>query len=144
MARGAVAAWQDAGIFASFASGDDGSLAAPAAFPESFAVGALNGQSGQVAEASGKVTEYPIPEDGIPEAYPSFLSSASGKLWFSMDSFGAFLGSVTTTGVFTEFTLQGFPNQGGKDTSGLAVGRDGNIWYTIGDTDQVVELVVPH
>jgi virginiamycin B lyase len=93
---------------------------------------------------SGKVTEYPIPEDGIPQAYPSFLSAGNGKLWFSMDSFGAFLGSVTTTGVFTEYTLQGFPNQGGSNTSGLAVGPDGNIWYTIVDTDQVVELVIAH
>jgi virginiamycin B lyase len=93
---------------------------------------------------SGKVTEYPIPEDGIPQAYPLFIAAGNGKLWFSMDSFGAFLGSVTTTGVFAEFTLPGFPNQGGSDTSGLAVGPDGNIWYTIGETDQVVELVVPH
>jgi len=93
---------------------------------------------------SGKVTEYRIPEDGIPVAYPLFIRAGNGKLWFSMDSFGAFLGSVTTTGVFTEFTLQGFPNQGGSDTGGLAVGPDGNIWYTIGKTDQVVELVVPH
>jgi virginiamycin B lyase len=93
---------------------------------------------------SGKVTEYPIPEDGIPQAYPAFLSAGNGKLWFSMDSFGAFLGSVTTTGVFSEFTLPGFPNQGGRNTGGLAVGPDGNIWYTIGETNQVVELVVPH
>ncbi|HXC77017.1 MAG TPA: hypothetical protein VNU19_08190 [Candidatus Acidoferrum sp.] len=92
---------------------------------------------------SGVVTEYRIPEDGIPEAHPLYLRAGNGKLWFSMDSFGAFLGSVTTTGVFTEFTLPGFPNQGGSDTSGLAVGPDGNVWYTIGETDQVVELVVP-
>jgi streptogramin lyase len=93
---------------------------------------------------AGKVTEYPIPEDGIPVAYPSFISAGNGKLWFSMDSFGAFLGSVTTTGVFTEFTFPGFPNEGQSDTSGLAVGPDGNIWYPIGEADQVIELVVPH
>ncbi len=54
VSRGAVKAWQDAGIFASFASGDDGALAAPAAFPEAFAVGALDDRTGLVAPFSGR------------------------------------------------------------------------------------------
>jgi hypothetical protein len=54
VSRGAVQAWQDAGIFASFASGDDGTLAAPAAFPEAFAVGAVDDRTGQVAALSGR------------------------------------------------------------------------------------------
>jgi hypothetical protein len=77
------------------------------------------------------------------DAYDPGPMSAE-ELWFSMDSFGAFLGSVTTIGVFTEFTLPGFPRKGGSDTSGLAMGPDGNIWYTIGAANQVVELFVPH
>jgi subtilisin family serine protease len=51
--RGAVRAWTDAGIFASFASGDEGELAAPAAFPEAFAVGAVDDQTGEVALFNG-------------------------------------------------------------------------------------------
>jgi subtilisin family serine protease len=54
VSRGAVKAWQNAGIFASFASGDDGALAAPAAFPEAFAVGAVDDRSGQAPAFSGR------------------------------------------------------------------------------------------
>jgi hypothetical protein len=54
ISRSAVQAWQDAGIFASFASGDDGALAAPAAFPEAFAVGAVDDRTGLVAPFSGR------------------------------------------------------------------------------------------
>jgi subtilisin family serine protease len=51
--RGAVVAWRDAGIFASFAGGDNGVLTAPAAFPEAFAVGAVDDRTGAVAAFSG-------------------------------------------------------------------------------------------
>jgi subtilisin family serine protease len=51
--RGAVVAWLDAGIFASFAGGDNGVLTAPAAFPEAFAVGAVDDRTGYVASFNG-------------------------------------------------------------------------------------------
>lgn len=54
VSRGAVRAWQDAGIFASFASGDDGALSAPAAFPEAFAVGAIDDRTGVPPAFSGR------------------------------------------------------------------------------------------
>jgi len=77
------------------------------------------------------------------EEVPPVSTSAQGEGSFTVGNDGSVKGSVTTTGVFTEFTLPGFPNAGGSDTSGLAVGPDGNIWYTIAETDRVVELVVP-
>src|SRR5205085_9725626 len=51
--RGAVAVWRDAGLFAPFAAGNDGTALAPAAFPGAFAVGAVDDSTGWAAAWSG-------------------------------------------------------------------------------------------
>ena len=107
-----------------------------------FAEGNGNPAIGRITP-SGTIKEYPIPEDGIPTAYPLLITSAGGKLWFSMDSFGDFIGSVTTSGDFTLFELPGFPNDGdGSELAGLAVDPEGNIWYTPSNADEVVKVNV--
>ena len=54
VSRGAVKAWQDAGFSPASPAGMMATLAAPAAFPEAFAVGAVDDRTGLVAPFSGR------------------------------------------------------------------------------------------
>lgn len=82
--------------------------------------------------AAGKITEYLIPTAGTP-GY--IVAGPAGNLWFT-EHFAPSGGSVETASVIDEITPNGkIVNQFDARTdagiiSGLAVGPDGNLWYT--------------
>jgi virginiamycin B lyase len=87
---------------------------------------------------SGGFTEYPIPEDGIPLAYPLDITyGPDGNLWATMDTFGDFVARVTTGGAFKEYTFASFNTE--ILSSGIAAGPDGNLWMT--DANDVSKIV---
>jgi streptogramin lyase len=95
---------------------------------------------GQVTPA-GVVKEFPIPSAALP--FPEFLGGpvaiaggAEGNVWFTDnredESGHSFIGSVTPSGVITEFSVP-TGSQANLPTSsmpaGIALGTDGNMWF---------------
>ena len=70
----------------------------------------------------GAVTEYAAASGSYPV---SIIVGPDNNLWFT-ETEGTKIGKITTAGVRTEYSV------GGK-TRGLAVGSDGNIWFTKGN-----------
>lgn len=75
--------------------------------------------------ASGAITNsYPLPD---PESRPhAIVPGPDGALWFSDEGRPA-IGRITTAGAIEEFRVPG-----NNPTRELAVGADGNLWFTAG------------
>jgi streptogramin lyase len=71
---------------------------------------------------AGAISEYPTAAGSEPSG---IISTTGGILWFTEPGTNA-IGRITTTG-----TLAEFPGAG-VSASGIAAGRDGALWYTLG------------
>jgi streptogramin lyase len=71
---------------------------------------------------SGSIAEFVQPTCGSPT---SIASGSDGNLWF-VDSSSSKIGRITTSGIFTMFTLPTPSAQPALITAGL----DGNLWFT--------------
>src|SRR5438093_9095908 len=83
-----------------------------------------------VCPAQVTITEYPV---STSESYlgPGITTGPDGNLWF-IEGNGIKIAKMTTAGVVTgEFTI---PSRGiygnGSGANNLAVGLDGNLWFT--------------
>lgn len=74
---------------------------------------------------AGAITEVPLPHGTVPYA---IVAGPDGALWF-VDANGPRLGRLTTAGTVMEYPL---PEDRLAGIGGLALGPDGNLWYTAG------------
>jgi virginiamycin B lyase len=75
-----------------------------------------------VPPGPGAITEYPT----APGSEPSgIVGTTGGILWFTEPGINA-IGRITTAGTITEFP------GAGVSASGIAAGKDGALWYTLG------------
>ena len=86
-------------------------------------------QAAPVATAQPNITplnivEYPIPGGGAGATPIQIIQGLDGNMWFS-EAGGNRIGYINPAGAITEFTLAV-----GRSSDGLAIGPDGNIWFT--------------
>jgi streptogramin lyase len=78
--------------------------------------------SAPLAALAVKITEFPTL---TPAAGPYTIITVYGKLWF-VENLVNKIGVMTTSGGMTEYTIP----QAGSGPQGLALGQDGNIWFS--------------
>jgi virginiamycin B lyase len=97
----------------------------------------VNGGGNEVGKItpSGVITQYqltPTPGGVGP------ITSFNGDLWF-LES-GLFrMARITTAGQITDYAL---PSHSGESPEGLAIGSDGNIWYTDPAVNEIGKFVI--
>jgi hypothetical protein len=74
---------------------------------------------------NGQVTEFPLP--GPADWVLDIVAGPDGALWFTEERANK-IGRITTSGVLTEFPLQGAGPF--RAPVGITVGRDDAIWFT--------------
>jgi len=91
---------------------------------------AAAGDIGRITPA-GTVTTYPTTSNGIPTGPDSIALGNDGAVWFSEDGeLGDSIGKITTSGAVTQYAL---PE--GVYVQHVAVGPDGNMWFSTGTTN---------
>ncbi|WP_168221560.1 Vgb family protein [Aquisphaera giovannonii] len=103
-------------------TGPDGNLWFAEHGPNGF-VGSAAGKVGRITP-SGTITEYALGTGHSPYG----IVAAKGSLWFTDEAAGA-IGKITTTGVVTQ-TLISSSESSTIDPRGIALGPDGNLWFT--------------
>jgi virginiamycin B lyase len=80
---------------------------------------------------SGAMTEYTLPGDVQGVDNNRIISAPSGELWYTRNSANQtqYIGRITLTGKITEYLYQ-TTNQHLSFLGGLAVGPDGNVWFS--------------
>jgi streptogramin lyase len=131
---GGVARITTSGVVTEF--GSSGMPSGIAAGPDGNVWFAESANPGSIARISptGTLTEF---STGLtPGSGPRDIEAGrDGNLYFTAT--GGALGQITTSGVITQFTsgLSGFPSE-------IAVGPDGNMWFTENADDKVGRLTV--
>ena len=89
--------------------------------------------SGAVARVTpaGVITEFPI---GHPSSPNQIVSGPDGNLWITGN--GVTLTQISTAGQIREFPIAQIPAQG------IAVGSDGNLWYSQSSVDRIGRMGV--
>lgn len=86
---------------------------------------AAAGDIGRITPA-GSVTIYPATSNKLPTGPDSIALGNDGAVWFGENGLlGDSIGKITTSGAVTQYSL---PE--GKDVGPVAVGPDGNIWFS--------------
>ena len=138
-----VAKITTSGVITEYPFSGGGDLAGVASGKDGLWFAEMNGSPAIVeATLSGTFKELAIPLDGIPQAFPLAVAVApDGNVWFTMDSFGQFVGEVTPSGSFTEWMFSDTPGTGffNSDPGGITVARDGTVWFTVGN--DIVKVV---
>jgi virginiamycin B lyase len=101
------------------AAGPDGNIW----FTEVGKVGRLN--------ANGSVTDFATPSNSVAA---DMTNGPDGNVWYCQGA--GLLGRVTPTGTVTEFTLNGW-------CAGIAVGSDGNLWFTDPSANHIGRFLTP-
>ena len=105
-------------------------------FCEHFSTSTSSGKIGKITP-SGTITEYQIPVALAPRRIdpehpitPNAITAGpDGNMWFTDDN-GAYVGSITTSGVISLYPVLGtsLPNIAGY--VGITAGPDGNLWVS--------------
>ena len=82
-------------------------------------VGWLGLSIAPVWAAAGTITEFPLPQHGVPN---DITTGPDGNVWFT-DGLGQ-IGRITPSGTITEFPVPG------SGPEGITTGPDGNLWFT--------------
>jgi streptogramin lyase len=86
---------------------------------------AAAGDIGRITPA-GSVTLYPSTSNNVPTGPDSIALGNDGAVWFAEDGqLGDSIGKITASGAVTQYSL---PE--GKGVQHVAVGPDGNIWFS--------------
>jgi streptogramin lyase len=96
-------------------------------------------QIGSIDPSTGLITEYPVP---TPNAGPFEITAGpDGNLWFTEQSAVTLqLGSITTSGDITEYTLSTLPP---GQPSWITTGPDGNLWVTETNSNTIAQVSLP-
>ena len=101
----------------------------------------VGGTNTAVADlAPGHVEEFPAVIAGATAAYPQTIAvGPEGSIWYA--EIGDKIGRMTLDGTITgEFTIPAGPlasmSPYGRDPFGIAVGADGNLWFTDANYDE--------
>jgi virginiamycin B lyase len=95
-------------------------------------VDALNRSIGRIT-TDGIVTEFPVPNLATAAGNASIVEGRDLALWFADGNLS--IGRITTNGTLTEYPV-------GVTAGGLAVGRDGNIWFTSQTSNQIGRITL--
>jgi virginiamycin B lyase len=90
-------------------------------------VDALNRSIGRIT-TDGVITEFPVPNLATAAGNASIVLGSDFALWFADGNLS--IGRITTTGTLTEYPV-------GVTAGGLAVARDGDIWFTSQTSNQI-------
>jgi streptogramin lyase len=111
-------------------------FAVPMSYTQFFNDGIATQKSaiGKLDLTTGSITEYPTSTQGGLNIPGSIVSGPGGDLWFIDETSGPKIASIDpTTGTITEFPI----TISGATPAGLAVGSDGNLWFTDSTTNAV-------
>jgi virginiamycin B lyase len=103
-----------------------------------FGLLALPGAAAAAPNVVGQVEEFPLGAGTRPEA---IVAGPDGNLWFAGvqylpgPTFADVVGRVTPSGKVTEFQLD--THSANLGLSDIAVGPDGNLWFTVGGRPKV-------
>jgi virginiamycin B lyase len=89
-----------------------------------------NNAIGVIKPSTGKITEYPIPQECSPAP---IVSPSDGNLWFACLLTVRTVGSATTHGAITLYQLGGTGGGGNYTQQFGAVGPDGLPWFASAD-----------
>jgi len=82
----------------------------------------------------GHFTEYGIPTSGSGPI--GITAGPDGNVWFT-ESNGDKIGTITTSGKITEYTL---PTGGNSDLDAITYGPNHNMWFTEINTNTIGEI----
>ena len=108
-------------------------------------------EPGKIARITtgGVITnEFVIPHAVSGPGFPGFIvTGADGNLWFSgYERYRGFgynldvIGKITPKGAVTDYVISPLPNHG---ATGIALGPDGNIWFTEYDAKPFIGRITP-
>jgi virginiamycin B lyase len=103
--------------------------------------GAVKPATGQLAPAP-QVVEYTLPTANSTPI--DLVKGPDGAIWFT-EQYGPRIGRVTTSGAFTEYKVLGSAqNPSYAQPWAIAVGADGNIWFTdLATFDEAIDSITP-
>jgi virginiamycin B lyase len=100
-------------------------------------VGLLGLSSAPAWAAAGTITEFPLPQHGVPN---SITTGLDGNVWFALQE-GNLVGRITPAGKITAFPVAGFCTANkGCGAYGITSGPDGNLWVTEYVTNNIVRI----
>jgi virginiamycin B lyase len=94
---------------------------------------------GVISPSTGAISYYPTPDQSVFSSPSSIVSGPAGDLWFLAPSqFPDQYDSAIMSFNVTTHTFIGYPIAvAGADPTDLAVGSDGNLWFTDRGTDSI-------